>query len=71
MDSTNSLSGDFADLSLGELTRVSPERDCSTEDEQRSFDAKIMKAFSAFRMLNLEPDLHHFYAILHFKTSNW
>jgi hypothetical protein len=59
MDPTNSLSEDFGDLLLSErdtLTRVSPELDCYTEYENNQLDAKITKAFSAFRMFNLEPD---------------
>src|SRR5260370_39076510 len=67
MDPTTSLSGRFADLSVGDqnslhdrvalLDRVSPERDVLIDADHKSLDAEIMAHFSAFRRFNEEPDL--------------
>ena len=72
MNQTNSLSQDFSDLSVGDpnaslevtfpdttstLTRVSRERDVFTNDHHQALDAKILKAFSAFRTHHEEPHL--------------
>jgi len=59
MDPTNSLSEDFADLSVrdqNEPTVVSTERDRSTEDDHKSLDAELMTGFSLYRKFNQEPD---------------
>jgi hypothetical protein len=69
MDPTNSLSEDFGDLLVSErdtLTRVPPELDCYTEYENNQLDAKLTKVFSAFRMVNLDPDLPSLLSIITF-----
>ena len=65
----DSISNDFLHLAIGDLhtssgpsttsalERISPERDVYTDDHHISLDAKVVKAFSAFRKLNEEPDL--------------
>ena len=62
----DSISNDFLHLSVGDLhassttsalERISPQRDVFTDDDHITLDAKIMKAFSAFRKHNEEPDL--------------
>jgi len=72
MNQTNSLSQDFSHLSVGDpntllevtspdttstLTRVSRERDVFIKDHHKALDAKILKAFSAFRTFHQEPHL--------------
>ena len=65
----DSISNDFLHLAIGDLhassgpsttsalERISPERDVFTDDDHILLDAKIEKAFSAFREFNKEPDL--------------
>jgi hypothetical protein len=72
MDPTSSLSEDFAHLSVGDLNsshdgifrddtstlpRVSRDRDRFIDEDHKPLDANLMKAFSAFRRHNEEPDL--------------
>jgi hypothetical protein len=72
MDQTSFLSESFSLLSVGNtdpphevvyrdtiptLTRVSRERDLFTDGDHSPLDAELMKAFSAFRRHNEEPDL--------------
>ena len=63
------ISNDFSRLSVGDvhapaepsaipaLRKVSQERDFFTDDDHKLLDAKIEKAFRAFRVINEEPDL--------------
>jgi hypothetical protein len=72
MDPTNTLSEDFASLSVGNLnplqeaisqdttpslTRVARERDRFIDEDHKPLDAEIMETFSAFRTFNQEPGL--------------
>src|SRR5260221_14455932 len=56
MDPTNSLSEDFADLSVRDsLTRISCERDQFVDDDHKRLDDRLMETFGFLREHNVNP----------------
>lgn len=66
MDPTDSLSEGFAYLSVDTpaLTQAPRERDRFTDSDHEPLDTKLMKAFSAFRRLDEEPEFPVLLAML-------
>ena len=73
MDPTNSLSEDFADLSVRDqqpsLTRVSRERDQFIDGDHKGLNEELMETFGFFREHNANPGLD-FYLILPLEASD-